>query len=298
MKAGAVAGFVRGRGLLRRRRGPEGAARLAACTSLDDALADLAGGPYGRDIRPGMDLRSAQHSVQSALLWHLRILAGWESPLSSGSVRMLAGGFEITNVVTHLAGPSAQGGSPSAPSAYFELGSFSTVWDAVRREVAPEGVRGVLARSAWGDPGSVEPARVLLAMRLRWARRVTVEVPEAAAWARQAALLAMVSPRRRPARRESGSSARWDLQRVLGSRAVSAGPPGPPARPWAAEAGWWNDVEQDSRSMAAGGDAGRGCTVGVVGLLAADAWRTGAALGLAGRPDADPEIKALIGALG
>jgi hypothetical protein len=291
-----VGGFVRGRGLLRHRCGREGAARLAACTSLGDALADLGEGPYGRDIRPGMTLDSAQHAVQSALLWHLRILAGWESPVRSGPVRVLAAGFEINNVVTHLAGLSPPGRSTSAPSAYYSLGSFSTVWDAVRREASPEAVRRVLARSAWGDPGSVEPAGVLLALRLAWAKRVTVEVPEAASWARKAAGVLWSHLAAAGLEGQLGSSARQDLQRALGPQASSAGPPAPLSRPWTAEAEWWNDLEQDSRSMAAAGDAGTGCTVGVVGLLAADAWRTAAALGLAGRPDADPELKALIGA--
>jgi hypothetical protein len=296
LKARSVAGFVRGRGLLRHRRGPEGAARLAASTSLDDALADLADGPYGRDIRPGMELGAAQHAVQSALLWHLRILAGWESPIRSGPVRVLAAGFEINNVVTHLAGLASQGTSPFAPPPYFTLGSFSTVWPAVRREVSPEAVRRVLAHSAWGDPESVEPARVLLGMRLGWARRVAIEVPQANSWARQAASVLWSHLAAVGLEAGLGSTARRDLERVLGARAYAGGPPATLPRPWAAEAGWWIEVERESRSMAAAGDAGTGCTVGVVGLLAADAWRTGAALGLAGSPHADPELEALISA--
>jgi hypothetical protein len=241
-----------------------------------------------------MELGAAQHAVQSALLWHLRILAGWESPVRSGPVRLLAAGFEINNVVTHLASLTSQGTSLSAPPAYFTLGSFATVWDAVRLEVSPEAVRGVLARSAWGDPASVNPARVLLGMRLAWARRVTVEVPEAAGWARQA--VSVLWSRLTEDRLDAGlgSSTHRDLERVLGARAYAAGPPIPPPRLWAAEAEWWNEVDEESRSMAAVGDAGTACTVGMVGLLAADAWRTGAALGLAGRRDEDPELKALI----
>lgn len=293
MRPGAAAGFVRGRGLLRRRCGHEGAARLAACASLDDALADLASGPYGGDIRPGMDLASAQHAVQSALLWHLRILAGWESPVRTGPVRVLAGGFEITNVVTYLVGLSSPTASPSSP-AYFNLGPFSTVWDAIRQEGLTGSVRRDLARSEWGDPGGVRPAQVLMAMRLAWARRITEQVPDAAAWARKAVLLLWSYIAAEGIEASLGPSGQRDLERVLGARAVSAGPPPPAERPWIAEAGWWNDVEGSSHSMVAVGDAGERGTVGVVGLLAADAWRTGAALGLAGRPETDAEMEALI----
>jgi hypothetical protein len=161
-------------------------------------------------------------------------------------------------------------------------------------EVSPEAVRSVLARSAWGDPASVNPAGVLLGMRLAWARRVTVEVPEAAGWARKA--VSVLWSRLAADRLEGGlgSAAQGDMERVLGASAYAVGPPVPSPRPWAAQAEWWNEVEEESRSMAAAGDAGTACTVGMVGLLAADAWRTGAALGLAGRQDEDPELKALI----
>lgn len=295
MRAGAAARFVRGRGLLRRRCGRDRTARIAACASLDDALADLAQGPYGRDLRPGMDLASAQHAVQSALLWHLRILAGWESPVRTGPVRLLAAGFEIRNVVTHLVRLSSSSAS-SPSSGYFNLGSFATVWEAIRNEESPGGVRRDLSRSGWGDPGGVEPAQVLLAMRLAWARRITEQVPDAAAWARQAALLLWSYVSSEGLEGHLAPSPLRDLHRVVGARALSAGPPPPASHLWAAEARWWNDVEGSSRSMVSSGDAGDKGTVGVVGLLAADAWRTGAALGLAGRPGTDAELEALVGA--
>jgi len=58
MTVGWVAAAVRGRGMARRRLGRDGVRRLAASESLAVALATLASTPYGREVRPDMDLAS------------------------------------------------------------------------------------------------------------------------------------------------------------------------------------------------------------------------------------------------
>ena len=52
---------------------------------------------------------------------------------------------------------------------------------------------------------------------------------------------------------------------------------------WRAEAGWWLRVERDARAMTASSRFDLGPVLGVVALLAVDAWRVRAALELADR---------------
>jgi hypothetical protein len=287
MKPGAAAPWVRGRALLRRRLGHEGAARLISSGGLEPALGVLASGPYGREIRPGMDLEQAQTAVQAALLWHMRILAGWDSAVGVSPLRTLAGGFEIRNVVCHLAGLA---GRPLA--APYELGSLSTAWTAVGRESTVEGVRAALARSEWGDPGSGDPGHVLLAMRLAWARRVWEQIPEAGEWARSA--VAAIRPLAIPDEEESATDqALWrNVRAVLGRRIDD--PTNADGPSWDSEIRWWLSVERSSEVLARTGAPGRPTTVGVIGLLAADAWRVNAALTVACGRGSDPDMEAAL----
>lgn len=235
-----------------------------------------------------MDLAGAQRAVWSALLWHLRILAGWESPVRPNPLRTLAGGYEIANVVGRLV--ELSGGPSTVP---YELGSLSTAWDVVRKARRADEIRMVLARSEWGDPGGTEPGRVLLGLRLAWARRVCEEVPAAAPWARSAASALWSQMRSAEIRLEP--SWRRDIRELIGSG--QAEPAGTTASEWSDAARWWWEVERRSEQLLGG--AGRpepASTIGVAGLLAVDAWRTSAALALAGaRPDG--ELEAAVGAL-
>ncbi len=77
MSGGWVAGSVRARALARRRLGADAARELAACGSLAEALQALAATPYGRESQPGLTLAEAQHGIAAAILWDLRVLAGW-----------------------------------------------------------------------------------------------------------------------------------------------------------------------------------------------------------------------------
>ncbi|MGH3117421.1 MAG: hypothetical protein ACRDQ2_09975, partial [Gaiellales bacterium] len=97
-----VAGGVRASALLRRRVGRIGVLALAGQPSLDDAIRTLADGPYAHDLRLGMSLAEAERGVASALLWQLRVLAGWQPPTGADVVRLLAGWFEVANVVEHI----------------------------------------------------------------------------------------------------------------------------------------------------------------------------------------------------
>jgi hypothetical protein len=235
-----------------------------------------------------MDLAAAQRAVWSALLWHLRILAGWESPVRPNPLRTLAGGYEIANVVGRLV--ELSGGPSTVP---YELGSLSTAWDVVRKAGRAEEIRMVLARSEWGDPGGTEPGRVLLGLRLAWARRVCDEVPAAAPWARSA--VSALWSQMRSADVHPEPSWRRDIRAVLGSR--QAEPAGTPATEWSDPARWWSEVERHSEQLLGG--AGRpepGSAVGVAGLLREIRQVVIHALARAGA-DPDGELEAAVGAL-
>ncbi len=291
MRGADVASWVRGRALLRRRLGRASMTELASRPTLDAALAQLASSPYGREVRTGMSLEEAQTAVQSVLLWHMRVLAGWESPLRASPIRPLAGGFEIRNVIAHLG--ALAGGSRRPP---YDLGSLSTAWPAVRSEVTATAVRAALARTEWGDPGGEDPGTVLLAMRIAWARRVFDQVPEAASWARAAAAILWDDIVAAGSEAVVKGESRRRLESVLGPRISH--PPVPSGERWTYELRWWGDVERSSRALVSAGVPGTASTVGVVGLLAADAWRANAALALVSRGARDEDLESLLDAVG
>jgi hypothetical protein len=237
-----VAGSVRASLLASRRVGRAGARELAASGSLTDALRGLAASPYGRELEGARSLEEAQHAVAAALVWNLRVLAGWLPAAGGERLRALAAWFEIANVQDRLA---YLAGEPYRRP--YDLGGLATAWPALARTGSPDALRAALAESAWGDPGSPEPAALAVALRAAWAARVIAAVPEAADWARTAAALA-------------------------GARSE------PSEDVWLAEASWWSRVEAEAARLAAARRQGPSTVVGVVGMLAADAWRVRAAL--------------------
>jgi len=262
---------VRARALASRRVGSERARSLALAGSLEAALATLEGTPYGVDLHVGMDLAGAGRAIWSTLLWHLRILAGWSPSRGMDRVRLLAAGFEIANILGRL---SQLEGRPSAPP--FVIGTLETAWGAVGRAQSAEDVRRVLAGSGWGDPGSTEMASVGMALQAAWARRVAYGVPEARPWARLFASLLVARMRAVGIVAEPRSTTERNLRLTVGSRSVSTSS-------WISEARAWRSIEEQALAMAIGFRPGPGAVVAVAGLLAADAWRTRAALELAAR---------------
>lgn len=301
MIADWVAVSVRARGLLRRRLGRAGARRLARAASLADGLAQLARTPYGRDLRTGMDVRAAQNAIAATLIWHLRILAGWAPRQGTGRVRVLAAGFEIANVTRRLA---QLAGSPADPP--YALGALANASPAIALAPTAEAIRHELAVTAWGDPGTTDPAGIRTALEAAWARRVVDAVPEAAGWgAAYAALLVARAAAETPL--SAHGRAAQCLRSVLGSRWEGATlgelPDRLPASLawvldgvhgradlWRAEARWWSRVESDAFRLQTASRPSPASVVGVVALLATDAWRTRAALEFAARGGAQAEL--------
>ena len=295
MAAGWVAGSVRARALARRRLGRAGARALATGGSLPTEVEALAASPYGRDVRTGSSLAAAQRAVGAALLWHLRVLAGWQPVEGSQAVRALAGWFEIANVDDLLRAVSGAG-RPEP----FRLGRLGVAWSRLAGATSAEQVRRVLTTSAWGDPGGETPWQIGLGMRCAWAERVAEVSDATRPWA-TGGLALLLARERFGSGRSPGERAVAPAVRLLGpgvlaaaslpeaaarlpitARDALAGVTGPEDL-WAAEARWWTRLERDGFGMLRGPRFDLDAPVGAVAVLAADAWRVGAALEVAAR---------------
>ncbi|MEV0267869.1 hypothetical protein AB0H43_03765 [Hamadaea sp. NPDC050747] len=301
MNGAWVAGSVRAQAMARRRLGVTAARALGRSASLTEALAALAASPYGRHVRLAAGLAAAQHGVLDALLWNLRVLAGWLPPAGVRSLRALAGWFEIANVDEHVA--QLTGRAAEEP---FRLGVLGSAWPRLSETGSRPEVRRALAASAWGDPGSDDPSDISLTMRVAWARRVVSQVDQAVPWALGATGLlvaghvhdaggrlpetaargvdALLGPEWAHARDLADlcdrlpARARWVLTDVHR-----------PEQLWHAEAAWWRRLHTDGSRLIAGGRFGPDRPIGAVALLAADAWQVRAALALAARTDVEQE---------
>ncbi|MFR9799089.1 hypothetical protein ACL02U_24830 [Streptomyces sp. MS06] len=290
MGAGWVAGVTRARAMAAGRAGPDTVRRVAAAPSLTEALRALARTPYRRGLDVHADAAAAGHAVSGALIWQLRVLAGWQPRPGSTAVRALAADFEIDNTRAHLL---ALTGAPQPPP--HPLGALSTAWPRLARAGTAAEVRAVLATSRWGDPGTQSPAAMITAMRLSASARTAVVCPPAARWAAgDAALLAARQiflsgrPPTGPAARHAAvllgphtvratdfdtfrarlpAAARWVLDGI--------------ERPddlWRAEARRWSCVERDGQRLLGAARQDLATVVGAVAVLRADAWRVRAAL--------------------
>lgn len=295
MTASWVAASVRARAMSRRRLGAHAARVLASRPDLASAVEELSQTPYGTVVRAGQDLAAAQHAVAATMLWHLRVMGGWVPRGDALVLRVLAGGFEIANTDEHLRDLAGEAAEPP-----FRLGSLSSAWSRIAAAPTVPAVREALSRSVWGDPGADTPAAIHLAMRLSWAARVSVLVPEARDWAAGAAALVVARETLLAHRRPPPPAARL-ADTLLGTgwagaaslTALAATLPREarwalePARDdgdlWRAEAGWWRRLNRDGFALLHRPLTTPQPVLGAVAVLAADAWRVRAALEAAAR---------------
>ncbi|MFE1248438.1 hypothetical protein [Streptomyces sp. NPDC058735] len=290
MGAGWAAGVTRARAMAGRRVGPAAARDLAGAPALYDGLRALARTPYrrGLDVRAGS--AEAGRTVTAALVWQLRVLAGWQPRPGSAAVRLLAARFEIDNTRDRL---RALAGAPQPPP--HRLGALATAWPRLSAAASAAEVRAVLAASLWGDPGADSPRAILTGMRLSAAARTVANVPPAARWAAGEAAL-LVARERFVAARPLTPQACAHAVRALGAAAVRATAFDgfraalPPAARWVledvreagdlwrAEARWWQAVERDGLHLLRRAPLDVTPVVGAVAVLGADAWRVRAAL--------------------
>lgn len=314
MSAGWVAGSVRARALAARRLGAGPARRLAARGSLRDAQRALDGTAYGRGIRPGQELAATQHEVAGALLWNLRVLAGWLPQDGVRLLRVLCAWFELANVDELLAALAGR-----APEPEFRLGALATAWPRLRRAGSRDGLRAALASSDWRDPGGDTERALRLGLRARYAARAAALGDPVRAWAAgaMALLVAGEMAAGEPARPAAPAGTAFpgtafpgtalpgtvltDASSLLGPGALRAAslaelagalPSGArwvldgvsaPGELWRAEAAWRGRVERDGLRLLAGGGLDDQVVTGAVAVLACDAWRVRAALELAAR---------------
>lgn len=295
MTAGWVAGSVRAKALARRRLGAGAARRLAASASLGDALRLLTTIPSGANIRPDQPLAAAQHEIAGTLLWDLRVLAGWLPRDGVRLLRTLGAWFELANVDELL---QALAGRPAG--AEFRLGALATAWPRLSQAASHDDLRSALAASAWQDPGGQTARAVRLGMRARWAARIAELGDPAASWAAGAAAL-LVAGERFAAGPAAEPAALDGALRLIGWRAARAVTFGelvgslPPQARWAltgisspdglwrAEATVISRVDQDGQRLLGASGLGQAAVLGAVAVMACDAWRIRAALGLAAR---------------
>jgi hypothetical protein len=240
-------------------------------------------------------LAAAQHAIAEALLWDLRVLAGWLPPGGAQLMRALAGWFEITNVAERLAELTGRQSGPT-----FRLGALQTAWPALRQARSLTELRSALAASAWKDPGGDSAEALQVGMRARWAQRVAALGEPAQTWA-ASGLALLLAGEWFTARRPPNPALTSVAATLLGTRAVTADtlgvlaahlpsrlswvlePVSTPADLWRAEAAWWARTERDGRGLLAGSGVDRRPVLGAVVVLAADARRVVAALEVAAR---------------
>ncbi|MDW6057135.1 hypothetical protein SAZ11_02330 [Streptomyces sp. FXJ1.4098] len=249
MGAGWVAGVTRAKAMLSRALGAERAEEVASAPGLDAAVRYLSASPYGHDLPSEASLADAQRAVGETLVWHLRVLAGWQPPSGVTALRLLACGFEIANTEDHLRTltdtlpntftDTLTDGGPLPPP--YRLGTLATAWPRLARTRSPQELRAALASSAWGDPGAATPVAVAIGMRVSAAVRTAMAVPEAARWAAGGSRCWWAAKRSSPAARCRARSrrervgcsvrVRWPRRRIP----TSGGTCRPrPAGPWPA----------------------------------------------------------------
>lgn len=304
MGAAWVAGTVRAHTLLTRRTGVVESRRLAGLGSIDALVRDLTPGPYGRDLVGCRTAAEVESAVGAALLWHLRVLAGWLPGTGARTVRLLAAPFEIANTIDHARRLAGVVGDSAAP---YRLGALATAWPRLSATTSLAALRTELTCSPWGDPGGEDPAAIAISMVVTGASRVADLVPQAAELAAGAAAL-QVAREVFLTGRELTAPVRRRAEALLGSGALSAtdvtsfaAALRPGAR-WAlvgtagpeqfvvAERSWWQRAERDGQSMLTGAGFGPAAPVGCVLALSADARRVRAAAVLAARGGTAPEV--------
>jgi hypothetical protein len=287
-----VAGSVRARLLAAHCLGVDGAREVAMTGSVDAARSRLRASAYEGTVAGSGSVADTQHALWATVIWDLRVLAGWLPGAGVSVVRVFAGWFEIENIDRRLALLS---GGDEPPR--FELGGLGTVWSRVRDAGSAQQVREQLRTSPWRDPGSDDRIRILQALRLEWAHRLS-EIDAARSWGAGAAALVIAR-----ALVEQGEPVVEDLggrARVLGRRPLEAttfadfvGALPDVAQSlfdgvdaddvWRAEAAWWRRLDHDGDRLLRAARSGPAVVVGAVARRMADAWRTCAALEVASR---------------
>ncbi len=302
MTAGWVAPVTRGRAILGRLVGADGARTLAEMSSWDEARAELGRTMYATGLPPDAGRQAAVRSAHASAIWQLRVLAGWMPPEHTVLPRLFAAPFEMRNIEQHLR--SLRDHTPTDP---LPLGSLAVAWPAVSRTKTVEEARHVLARTVWGDPGSTDPPELALALRVGLARRAVARLPVAKEWACGAVAVLVARERfafsrpvedttagvvsRLVGRAWGGAVSVTDLADHLPPRAAwPLADVDDPRDLWRAELAVAARVAGDARTLAASNRFDVRTAAAMMALLLVDLWRVQAAIELAGRGPIPTEV--------
>jgi hypothetical protein len=296
MGAGWVAGTVRARALLERRLGSAAVAGLAVLPTPDAAAARLGDSSYQRFLPAGADPGQAERAVDDAVLWNLRVLAGWLPRRGLAAIQALASDYEIRNIADKL---RVLAGEPAGTP--YRLGALAAAWRSAAAARSTAELRAAVSASPWGDPGTEEPGDFVVFLRLSAASRLAAVHDDARPWGAAAAALA-VARRRFLAGAPLSATAQAKAGPLLGSPALHAEDwPGftaalprrdvgwvlegieDPRQLWRAEELWWSRLEQDAADLVHTSGFGPEPALGCAALLLADARAVRAALASAAR---------------
>ena len=272
MSGGWIAGDVRARGLAAADV-LDIADRVAATPDLVSACTLLGQTKWGHRIGEARTVGAAQRMVFDALLWQMRILAGWLPSEGVEAVRCCLLWFEIRNIEDRLA---YFGGAPA--EAPYDLGRLGIISKGLTGTSSASDVRRLMRASAWGDASGDDIYAIRIALRRTWYRRVRAASPELRTWSDAAAWL--FASRERLARRDGGA-------------ALAATPPSLPSTwswatvPWSGqnlwhgEERWWEQVRDEGVRLLHGSMGGKEPVLGAVATLASSAHRIATALEIA-----------------
>lgn len=293
MRPGWVAGALRGRMLASRRLDPASRHALESAQGLEGGLSVLASTTYAHRLHSGMTLEEAQRQVGETTLWHLRVLAGWLPPGGGEDIGVVAGWFEMQDMIGYFA---ALGLSAPAPSPY-RLAGLGTVWRKVAETTTLEQARAILAVSEWGNPGGGDFLHMVRGVRVGWGHRLTDAFENRRQWgagfvaievAKDLFLQPQISGRRlrwpmdKPSEMSVGTMS--DLISALPREAswVLKGFDDPDEL-WRAEDRWWARVAKDAEAMVWHSGLDRGTVIGAGMALVADCRLTQGLLAAAWR---------------
>ena len=302
MSAGWVAPMTRGRALLERTVGVDGARRLVEAETWPAARERLASTVYGIELASDASRAQARHAAATAAAWQLRVLAGWLPPGSSGLVRLVVGPIEISNIEQHVVWLTL--GTAGRP---VSLGSLGTAWPGVSTTTSLEALRGRLERSSWGDPGGTDPATITVGLCVAWLQRLSRQLPVAKPVA-HGGLAILIARERFAFEREIAPITAREIDHLVGNgwrraetlaqlaeqlpRTASWAGSGVSSFDdlWHAELAWLDRIERDARGLAASRRFGRNEVAAVMALLMVDLRRVQSAIEVAGRTPFPNEV--------
>lgn len=302
MTAGWVAACTRGRALLDRTVGLDGARQLAAAPTWTTARATLRETAYGRDLGPAAERAAARRSAAAATVWQFRVLAGWLPPGATGLARLAVAPIEIGNIEGHVA---RLGGSDDEHAV--ELGPLGVAWPRVSATRSGPELHAVLARSAWGDPGGDDTVSIALGLRVAWARRALRSAGIAQPWA-MGGLALLVAREQLVFERQTNPTIAHEFDRLLGrhwrtATSVSDLADRLPdsagwvladleraADVWRGELGLIRRIVADAAPVAASGRYGPDTLAAIAALLMVDLWRVTAAIEAVGASPSTSEV--------